>query len=424
MINKKYLLPVAIISLTILVIYFITSNPPQTKRGRGAPTTQLVVETQTLEPQRYQVAVESFGTVTPRTQSSLVTQVSGQILDISPNFRAGGTFKQGEVLVKLDDRDYQADVKIARAAVFSAQQSLEEEKARSKQALTDWNRLSNGETPTDLVLRKPQLEAAKASLMSAQAQLEVKEIALERSQIIAPFDGRVLEKNVDLGQVVSSNTQLATVYATDYVEVRLPINNNDLALMTLPESYQATKSIDVSFNSTLVGSQRWQGKVIRSEAAIDNASQQLYVVAQINQPFEVSNEQPVPIKIGQYLTANIAGNTINDALVIPNNTIYQGSYVYIVEDNKVYRREINILWQNNQEAIVDSGLTAGDELVLTSLGQVSSGTKVAVMGDALPANGQQPLKISKGKRGDKPKKNEQSGERTKGQKRKLQEANL
>ncbi|QOL26323.1 efflux RND transporter periplasmic adaptor subunit [Thalassotalea sp. LPB0316] len=396
MMNKKYLLPIAIVATTVLVIFFITSNPPSAKRGRGVPTTQLVVETKTLAPQRYQVIIESFGTVKPRTKSSLVTQVSGQILSISPNFREGGTFKKGEVLVKLDDRDYRADVKIARAAVFSAQQALAEEKARSKQALTDWNRLANGETPTDLVLRKPQLEAAKASLMSAQAQLEIKELALERSQVIAPFDGRVLDKQVDVGQVVSSNTQLASIYATDYVEIRLPINNNDLALMTLPESFKASNIIDVAFSSTLVGKQRWQGQVIRSEAAIDDSSQQLYVVAQINQPFEVNKNQPVPIKIGQYLTANIAGNVLNDALVVPNNTIYQGSYVYTVSDGRVYRKAVDILWQNSEEAIIANGLSAGDQLVMTSLGQVSSGTKVAILGDQPieKSKREQPVKLS------------------------------
>lgn len=379
--NKKYLLPVGIVAGTALLISFITSNPPSAKRGRPAQSNQIVVEAQTLVPQRYQVVVESFGTVKPRTQSSLVTQVSGQIMSISPNFREGGIFKKGEVLVQLDDRDYQAEVKIARASVFSAQQALIEEEARGQQALTDWKRLGNGDTPTDLVLRKPQLEAAKASLMSAQAQLEVKEIALERSQIVAPFDGRVLTKNADVGQVVSSNAELASIYATDYVEIRLPINNSDLALMTLPESYQAKGDIEVAFKSSLVGNQVWNGNVIRSEAAIDNSSQQLYVVAHINKPFEVSDQQPMPIKIGQYLTANIAGNELKDAIVIPNNTIYQGSYVYLVNKGTILRKDINILWQNSEEAIIDQGLNAGDQLVLTSLGQVSSGTKVAIMGE-------------------------------------------
>ncbi len=410
-INKKYLLPAAIVTATILVIFFITSNPPQAKRGRISQGSQIVVETKTMAPQDYQVVIESFGTVKPRTQSSLVTQVSGQILYISPNFREGGTFKKGELLVKLDNRDYQAEVKIARAAVFSASQALAEEKARSKQALTDWNRLANGEQPTDLVLRKPQLEAAKASLMSAQAQLEVKEIALERSQIIAPFNGRLLTKNVDMGQVVSTNTELASIYATDYVEIRLPINNNDLSLMTLPEAYNAADIIGVVFNSSLVGNQQWQGEVIRSEAAIDNSSQQLYVVAQINEPFNVNDQQPIPIKIGQYLTANIEGNIIKDALVVPNNTIYQGSYVYVVEEGKLFRKDINILWQNNDEAIIDKGLNAGEELVITSLGQVSSGTKVGILGDTKPKDSKRgkQLKLSQAKKTEKGSKNVSQG---------------
>ena len=424
--NKKYLWPIGIVAATVFLINFITSNPPNAKRGRPAQSNQITVETKEIVPQEYQVVIESFGTVKPRTQSSLVTQVSGQILYVSPNFREGGTFKQGDILVKLDDRDYQADVKIAQASVFSAQQTLAEEKARSQQALTDWNRLGNGETPTDLVLRKPQLEAAKASLMSAQAQLEMKEIALERSQIIAPFNGRVLTKNVDLGQVVSTNTQLASIYATDYVEVRLPINNNDLVLVTLPEAYQANEAIDVAFQSSLVGNQTWRGEVIRSEAAIDDTSQQLYVVAQINQPFTVNDQQPVPIKIGQYLTANIAGKTLDNAIVIPNNTIYQGSYVYVVRDDKLFRQSIEILWQNSDEALIEQGLNTGDQLVMTSLGQVSSGTKVAIVGDKSnrkPKRNQQ-LKLSSTQGSEQAKPERRQKPEGGGQRKRQQEANL
>lgn len=383
--NKKYLIPVAIVAVVVTVIVLITSNPPTSKRGGKKPISNVMVETRQLQSADYHVEVSSFGVVKPRTQSSLVTQASGQILSISPNFREGGFFNKGEVLVQLDDRDYLAEVKIAQAGILQAKQSLQEEQARVEQALIDWKRLGNGREPTELVLRQPQLAAAQAAMLSSQAQLDKALLALERTKVVAPFDGRILEKNVDVGRVVSTNAQLATIYATDYVEIRLPINNRDLALVDLPEQGKRAVAA-VQFQSDLIGVQSWQGQLDRTEGAIDNSSQQLYVVAQIDDPFSYQSQKQMPLKIGQYLTAKIAGKVLPNAIVIPTKAIYQGSYVYVVQEGKLLRTEVRILWQNSQDAVIASGLTAGDDLVLTPLGQVSSGTPVSIAG------AQQPLK--------------------------------
>ncbi|WP_394204092.1 efflux RND transporter periplasmic adaptor subunit [Shewanella waksmanii] len=399
--NKKYLVPVAIVITVVVVIAVIVSNPPTSKRGAQKPASKVIVETQSIQPADYQVEVSSFGVVKPRTQSSLVTQASGQILSISPNFREGGFFNKGEVLVQLDDRDYLAEVKIAQAGILQAKQSLQEEQARVEQALIDWKRLGNGREPNELVLRQPQLAAAQAAMLSSEAQLDKAMLALERTKIVAPFDGRILEKSVDVGRVVSTNAQLATIYATDYVEIRLPINNRDLALVDLPEPGKLAVA-PVAFQSDLIGKQSWKGQLDRTEGAIDDSSQQLYVVAQIDEPFGLQDNKQSPLKIGQYLTARIQGKQLSSAIVIPTRAIYQGSYVYLVEDGKLLRTEVAILWQNSQDAVIIQGLKAGDDLVTTSLGQVSSGTPVAIAGVDSPKrpsarNKQQDDKAAAGK---------------------------
>ena len=137
---------------------------------------------------------------------------------------------------------------------------------------------------------------------------------------------------------------------------------------------------NVVISSDLMGDQVWQGKIVRTESAIDEVSQQLYVVAQIIRPYDGEYNQGAQIKMGQYVTAEITGREVDNALVIPSSAIYQGSYVYIVEDGLLMRKEITLGWQNGTESIVTQGLIAGDQLVLTSLGQVSSGTPVAIAG--------------------------------------------
>jgi len=399
---KKILLPIVIIVVTVALMMIIFKNPPTSKRAKPSKAAQMTVATTTLTPQNYQVIVESFGTVKPRTQSVLFAQVSGQINKVSKQFRAGGFFEQGDILIQLDDRDHRAEVKIAQASLMSAKQSLQEEGARVKQAEADWKRLGNGQAPNALVLRQPQYEAAKAQVLSAQAVLDKVKLSLERTKIVAPYAGRILKKHVDIGQVISSNTQLADIFSVDYVEIRLPIKNKDLPLMKLPEEYrnaheqseaennESSMISNVVISSDLMGEQVWQGKIVRTESAIDEISQQLYVVAQIIRPYDSEYNQGAQIKMGQYVTAHITGRKIENALVIPSSSIYQGSYVYIVQNSLLMRKEIQLGWQNGTESIVTKGLNMGDKLVLTSLGQVSSGTPVAIEGQTSPKKYRKP----------------------------------
>jgi RND family efflux transporter MFP subunit len=379
-------LPLIILLGTILVIVVMLSSSPKSKRYGGAKQAQLVVDVKNIKASPYSIKIESYGIVQPRTQSMLVAQVSGEISYISDSLRDGGFFEKDQILLRIDARDYNAEVKIAEASLLSAQQALVEEQARSKQALADWERLGSGGKPGDLVLRKPQLASQQANVLSAQANLEKAKLSLERTEIVAPFSGRVLNKKVDIGQVVSNNAQLAEIFATDTVEIRLPINNKDLAFIDLPEVYQTGEKTNqnsvVKFSSDLIGSQNWQGKLVRTEGAINNISQQLYVVAQIDSPYSSPVSGQNPIKIGQYVSATIQGLEVNNALVIPNNAIYQGSYVYVLNDaSELLRKDIELAWQGETESLVASGLSNEERLVITPLGQVSSGTQVAILGE-------------------------------------------
>ena len=383
MINKKKILPFAILFGFLAVAYIVKNNPPTSKRGKPSTAPQLSVEVQTVQPQNITLDIASYGTVKPRTQSNLYPQVSGEIKAISGNFREGGFFEKGETLVQLDDRDYLAEIDIAKATLLNAQQVLSEESARVEQAKQDWVRLGNEGQASDLVLRKPQLLAAQANVQSAQAGLSKAKLSLERTKIKAPYAGRILSKQVDVGQVVSSGTQLAELYAVDYVEVRLPIKNKDLPYMVLPESTRFEQSSSehkpsVTIYSDLIDRQQWQGNIVRTEGAFDASSQQLFVVAQIDDPYGISNQHSLPIKIGQYVTANIKGKTIDGGIIIPNKTVYQGSYVYTVQDKRLLRKPISIAWQNEEFALIEDGLSANELLVLTALGQVNSGTPVSI----------------------------------------------
>jgi len=387
---KKLILPVVVVAVLVGIGLAILYNPPSSSRGGPPPARAITVEVMAVQPSAYQISLASYGTIAPRTQSALVAQVGGQILSVSDNLREGGFFARGDVLLEIDPREFEADVQINQAALADAQQLVEEERARADQAARDWQRLGNTGKPTALVLRGPQLAAAQARLASAEATLSKAQLDLERATVRAPYDGRVLQQRADIGQVVGAGASLADIYATDLVEVRLPLRNADLRFFDLPEgAVNLAQMPDVEIYSDLGERTVWYGKVVRTEGAIDPAARQLHVVAQIDNPFSSSDGRR-PLKIGEYVTASLAGRQLVDARIIPVQSIYQNSFVYLAEEGLLARRSVDLLWQNERDALVASGIEFGDELVLTPLGQVSSGMPVRI------ARGNSPTTPSRG----------------------------
>ncbi|MCW8907311.1 MAG: efflux RND transporter periplasmic adaptor subunit [Sedimenticola sp.] len=385
----RKLLPLLFLALFVGVALLISYYKPEAARRDQPPVPMIQVETLELVAREYPVKINSFGRVQPRTEGELVAQVSGQIIEVSPNFRDGGFFDAGETLITIDPRDYRIQVDIAAAELANARVNLEEQQALADQAKKDREILQKRGLASDYALRKPQLAAARSQIDAAMAKLEQARLAVERTRVRAPYAGRILSRSVDRGVVVAANQGLARIYATDRVEIRLPLKNSELPFIDLPEAYRDGSAKEALPQVTIINTlgshaEKWPATLVRTAGAIDEQSQQLYVTAQIDHPYADSDDQRRPLKIGQFVTAEIEGRTLPQAIVIPNAAIYQGSYVYLYQDRALQRREIEVAWQNSREAVIANGLEAGDELVLTPLGQVSSGTPVSRLGDERP----------------------------------------
>jgi len=380
----QFTLPTVVFVFFFGATFWFVTHAPTSDRMPKPKATQLSVETSVVKPQSYVVHVSSFGSVKPRIQGEIIAEVSGKITYVNDQFREGGYFQAEQTLLKIDPTPYQLEVRIAEAALNTAKQAFIEEQARADVAKQEW-KLSGqrNSAGTSLALREPQLETARAAIETAQAKLDIARLNLSRTTIKAPYSGRILKKFADIGQVIANGKKLADVFATDFIEIRLPIKNNDLPFVDLPETVSLRPKNDlpnVVFSSDLLSeNQVWHGRLVRTESAIDDNSQQLNVVAQIDNPYGANNGQ-LQLKIGQFLTADITGKTVENAIVVPNSSIYQGSYLYVVEDSKLQRRNISILWQNDQQSLIGSGLAVNDELVVTPIGQVVSGTSVVVLG--------------------------------------------
>jgi len=382
----QFTLPVVVLLFFVGLTFWFVTHSPKSDRMPIPKASQLSVETKIVKPQQYVVHVPSFGSVKPRIQGELIAEVAGKITYVSDQFREGGYFQQNQVLLKIDPAEYQLEVRIAEAALNTAKQAYVEEQAKADVAKQEWVLSGKRDSAASaLALRKPQLATARASIDTAEAKLDMARLNLQRTVIKAPYRGRILKKYAEIGQVVGNGKKLADVFSTDYIEIRLPIKNKDLPFVNLPETTASRQQVPlqspVIFTSDLLSQQQvWQGRLVRTESAIDDNSQQLHVIAQIDNPYSSNNDGLPLLKIGQYLNADITGKTVENAIIVPNSSIYQGSYLYTVDDGKLQRRDISILWQNDQHALIGSGLAANDELVVTPIGQVVSGTRVLVLG--------------------------------------------
>ena len=379
----KILLPLVVISSSIWVAQQVIANKPKPQR-QFTPPSLTAVEAIRLSAQDYQVRIKTQGTVSPRTESTLIAQVSGRIVAVSSAFREGGFFEQGDILLSIDPRDYEIAVTVAESQVAQARLTLEEEQARVAVAKREWQRLTKKPTSERLALRKPQLAATRAALASAEAQLARARLDLERSRITAPYAGRVLEQNVDVGQYVPSGTVLARVYAVDYAEIRLPLSNRQLEYVNIPEQYrgEAVESAGppVTIKARIGHNEyRWQGTLVRSEGAIDTRSRQLFVVAQIKDPYGKGPEGRPPLRVGQFVTAEIEGRLLHDVFIIPRTALRENKEVLLVNsDSRIERRAVTVTWSNEHHAVITAGLHESDVLALTPLSSAADGARVAV----------------------------------------------
>jgi len=311
----KVLLPVLALIGSVFIARTILDNRPEPRKRPQYPSVQ-AVDAITLTKSNYPVVIGSRGTVKPTHLSTLVAEVTGTVVDISENFVLGGRFSEGDVLIQIDQRDYAIALTQAKANLAQAAAALQEETARGQLAKAEWESLRSGQEASEFTLRVPQLAAARANRDAAQAQVDRANLDLERTQLIAPFNGRVSESAVDQGQFVSRGSRLGQIYSEQSVDVRLPLTSNQLTFLDIPSPGSVLQSqlpnIELAANIAGV-EQSWTGKVIRAEG-VDASTQQLNIIARVDRPF--ARGKP-PLRIDQFVEAKIAGRVLEDVFVLP-----------------------------------------------------------------------------------------------------------
>lgn len=362
----KIATPVLVIAAGVGSVMVLASakEAPEKTVEEARPVSLYVDE---VRSERVTVAVRTQGEVRAKTDINLVPQVTGRVVSVANAFNEGGHFEPGEVLLQIEDSDYRLAVTSAEARVAQAAVRVQQELADASIKRKQWEEWVVDGEPTPLALNQPQVAEAQAQLRAAEADLETAHLNLDRTKIKVPFQGRVTNRMVGVGQFVSVGTQLGRVFATDTVEVRLPLTDAQLAELALPIGFipESAQAPSVTL-SAIVGGKRhsWNGKVTRVNASVDNQTRLVYAVAEVEDPYGAAADEGMPLAVGLFVSAEIQGVRPHDAMVMPRTALRKQDEVYVItEENKLEIRTVNVLSTTEDQVIVLSGVADGEQVV-------------------------------------------------------------
>ncbi len=380
--HPKVLLPIALVAgSAVLAIALVVARPRASSDVHEPPAPLVrVVE---AAPGDVALVVRTQGRVEPRAEIDLVVEVGGKVLEVAPTLAAGGFFRTGDLLVRLDPLDYRLAVDRTKAEVARAEVRVAMEKAEAEVAVREWKDMGEGAAPP-LVRREPQQAEAAAALSAARALLAQAERDLARTEIRAPFDGRVRSEDVDVGQFVSRGEKLARIYSTDVAEIRLPLVDEDLAYLDLPmarrDADAGMQGPEVTVQADFAGRRwRWKGRIVRTEGQIDPTTHVIHAVARVDDPYGGDDPSRPPLAAGLFVEAEIAGRLVRGVVTLPRAAMRGESRVLVVDaEERLRSRKVRVLRREADHVIVSEGVEGGDRVCVSPLEVATDGMKVRV----------------------------------------------
>lgn len=376
--------PIAIVLvLGVGGVVAVTAMKPEPEKN-DEPQAGLNVFAEQVKSGSLTITVEAQGEVSPKREIIVAPQIAGRVSYVSPDFIDGGFIKRGQVLVRVEAADSELGVVRARSIVATAEQALAREIAEAELAQQDLDNLGLTDA-SPLARREPQLAEARASLEAAKAQLAEAELSLNRTAIIAPFEGRVRERSADIGQFVSPGQSLGNIFATDVVEVALPLKDADLGQLGLPIAFSSSADQPgpkVEFSAVVGGKPRtWIGEVVRTGAAINSQTRQINVFAELKDPFGTGADDGAPMAPGLFVTARIQGETLDNVLIAPRAALRGDDRLFIGDpkEGKLSIRTVDVAYSDRDGAYLRSGVAPGELAVTSPIQAAFDGMSITVL---------------------------------------------
>lgn len=340
----------------------------------------ILVEVLRAEPGDHPVQVLGTGTVQSRQEVTIIPQVSGRIVALSPGFQPGGFFRKGELLFEIEPIDYQLALERASAALARAEVDQALIQSQARVAAQEWQRLNPTSEAPPLVLQQPQLKNAAAALAAARAGLEQARIDLARTRIAAPFDCRVRSEEVALGQYVRAGTGLALVAGTEAVEIEVPLPLEELRWLRIPRAGSAGRGSAARVRLSGAGAEQgWEGRIVRSLGEVDSRSRMARVVVEVEDPYRIAHGagQQTALEVGMFVEVVLSGETLSQVVALPRSALREAGVVWTVDgEDRLQLRPVTVVRQEGEQALISDGLAAGDRVVLTRISAAAEGLQL------------------------------------------------
>lgn len=373
----KYLRPLIIIGISTAiaaVLYMLGQISPDAIQEKDP----MDVNVQILTPIDYQIKIKSTGTTTPITQTVLTSEVGGEVIYRSKKFSEGSSVISGEILAKIDDTDLQLQYKNALLQLASAEVQFAVQQAEAEIAQEAWDQVGEG-IPQELTTKKPQLKQAKAALEVAKAQVQSAEKKLNKTEITAPYTGRIQNINIDLGSTIIPGQPVGSMYTSNEIEVTLSVKDSDLQFLDIPMDGRKLnpdqKSI-VIIKSLYKGEmQEWAGNLERVDGVIDPMTRMIKLIANFKNNF-IEETKPI-LPIGLFVEAEINGKQLKDIFMIPNSALTPNDeLLFLNQDDALEIRKVSVLTKMKNHILVKEGMKAGERVVVSKLSIATNGMLV------------------------------------------------
>ncbi len=387
---SQLLLGIGIMVAAILVaasLYFFRPTPE-----KGEPTSRsALVETILVERGDKTLKIAAFGTVQPNRELTVQAEVKGRVIELSPNLDTGGILNEGEVMIKLDPRDYVTAVEQNRAKVEKAEFDLIVEKGRKIIAEKEWSLLDSslrqGGLGKDLALRIPHLREKESALQGAQSALHKSLVDLKRTIIRAPFNALVIEEFVEVGQLVGSLKNIARIVSTDEFRVKVSIPYDQLGWVKL-SGKKGLKKTPVTIIQDLGDNDlvKREGHILRILGDLDPNGRMVQLLVVIDDPLNLrsNDSDEIPLLLGTYVEVLFEGPVVENAVEIPRLAIREGNLVWVMnKEGKLEIRQVEIVSGDKYNVIIEKGIESGEALIISNLPVAIPGMDLKDLSDVL-----------------------------------------
>ncbi len=376
--NRKSLFGTVFLILIILVVGFgaswlLLKTGPETAPEEKSQSAR-IVQTIPVVGQTRHIAVSAYGSVVPSRKVVIKPQVSGQVTHQNENMVVGGQFYEGDELIRIDPQDYELALAAVRSDLERARFEREVESGRQVIAQREWDELQSGldieEVNRSLVLREPHLRRAEAMMEKAINDIEEAELQLSRTVIRAPFNARVVEESVEVGQLVGPNSTICELVGTDEYWIQVSVPFSELKWIQFPQENLPGAEVEVVLDAGEGEIATWEGRVVRLLSDLDDVGRMARVVVAVQDPLGLEREKSdeLPLLLGSYVEVRVDAGDLEDVITVPRDALREGDQVWVVgPDNLLEILQTEVLWSEKDTVIISNSLEKGDELIVSDL---------------------------------------------------------